>query len=148
MNKTSTLDKLRVKKHEVELTLHHLHSMHDTEFVNIMKKHPKALSLRDTVVSISVREDNIKSYMNTGVHNLTSKDLFILIKGGDRHRIIEVLHSLDDNSLLESLNHPIVKEIADSSIAISTRLEAIESNPPTKVQQKLILKPVRFNFDY
>jgi hypothetical protein len=122
--------------------------MHDTEFVRAMKSHPKASSLRDTVVSITVREDNIKSYMATGTYNSTSKDLLILIKGGERHRIIEFLHSLDDNSLLESLNHPIVREIAEDSVAISTRCEAIEANPSTKVKQTMTIKPVRFNFDY
>ena len=144
--KTSTLEKLRSKKHEVEFTLHNLHSMHDEEFVHTMRTRPKASSLRDAVVSIPVREENIKLYLDTGVHNSTSKELVLLLKNGDRHKILEFLHSLDDNSFLEALHHPVVREIAETSSALQTRLEAIEAHPFV-VPKKRTIKPIHFDLD-
>ena len=142
---SSTIERLRVKKNEFDLTMHNLNSMHDQQFLLTMKKHPYAQSLRDTVVNVSVREDNINAYERTGLSNVTHKELHILIKSNDHQRILEYLHSLDDMSLVEACKHPIIADIVQSSVSLSSRYELIRDLPQRDPEQYVSrFKPIPF----
>jgi len=120
---TSPSGKLFKKLANIDFITFQTHKLCDREFLSSLDN-----QIRNLVATASIREDNIKSYMETGRLNARPKEIATLKKCSDPIDVLGYLHSLDDATLYEVINDQSLKNIAMSDNALSQRISSIKSD--------------------
>ena len=120
-------EKLAAATRERDLLMFQINSQPDAFFTKMISEHPNADSVRDIIITVSIREDNIKAHAETGRLNCNSKELHTLLKMSDAHRLLHYLHSLDDASLLSISSGRAIRGIISDNVALSHRFSMISA---------------------
>lgn len=138
----SSLRRLNDSKNHHNMFTFQINSLNDREFLAALRDPLKGSHARNTILTVPIREDNIKAYKQDGRSTVTMKDAGFVLKSEHRATILDFLHSLDDNALLRLSSSDVVRDIIDSDYALSQRHASIEEE--TTPRRKTFLS-ARYN---
>jgi len=137
--RTPTSKRLASKKAELDLVSFKINSLADRDFLSALERGDGDF-IRTVIFTVPIREDNIKLRAMTGRSSTNSKEMHTLLKLGDKHRVVEYLHSLDDKSLREIARDPTIADVIENNTALSYRLaDVLLINSPIRSPPKFTL---------
>ena len=123
---TSCLRKLNDSKNHHNMFTFQINSLNDREFLLTLRDPLKGSHARNTILTVPIREDNIRAYKQDGRSSVTMKEASSVLKSGHRETILDFLHSLDDSALRRLSSRDAVMHIINEDHALSQRYASLE----------------------
>lgn len=117
----STGTRLAAERSRQDLAAFNIHSLNDEDFMFALSD-PSA---RSASISVPIREDNIRRTCNLST---VVKEINTAMKLGNRQRVIDYLHSLDDRTLSKLSRNDVIRGIISDNVALSHRYANIAVN--------------------
>lgn len=121
----SAVEALRHKTNERHSIEAHYSSLTDEEFMREIAADPDSKHIRDVILTVSLREDNIAMAKESCRMCITSKEMTNALKTQTPHQISELLCSLDDTTFMCLAKHNRVRDLILNSPSLGIRYNSL-----------------------